>query len=148
MPSSRATFQADIDRTITAYHEALDAFFKGDPEPCKRLYSHEADASLANPFGPPARGWSLVSQTMEQAAAHYRDGRAIGFERIAGGATDALAYIVEIEHYEAKINGREGIVDLRVTTVLRPDGGAWKIVHRHADPITAPRPAESVVQSR
>jgi hypothetical protein len=36
---------------------------------------------------------------------------------------------------------------LRVTTVLRPEGGVWKIVHRHADPIATPRSAESVIET-
>jgi len=30
--------------------------------------------------------------------------------------------------------------------VVRPEEGGWRIVHRHADPITAPRGADSVVQ--
>jgi hypothetical protein len=36
-------------------------------------------------------------------------------------------------------------VAVRVTSVFRFERGAWKLVHRHADPITTPRPAESVV---
>jgi ketosteroid isomerase-like protein len=35
---------------------------------------------------------------------------------------------------------------LRVTMIFRPEEGEWKVVHRHADPITTPRPAESVIQ--
>ena len=148
MPTPGATGKDDLDRAVTGYHLALSAFFKGDPEPCKRLYSHRDDVSLANPFGPPALGSRLVAQTMEEAAAHYRDGRATGFDRVAGCTTDELAYIVEIEHYEARLDGQRAIVPiaLRVTTVLRPEEEGWKIVHRHADPITTPRLGESVVQ--
>jgi ketosteroid isomerase-like protein len=138
----------EIDRLVDDFHLALDAFFKGDPEPAKRLYSHGRDASLNNPFGPPVRGWVAVAQTMDRAAAHYRDGRATGFERVAEYTTAELAYIVEVEHYEAKVGGSDVIapVDLRVTTVLRPEDGAWKILHRHADPITTARSPESVTQ--
>ena len=32
-----------------------------------------------------------------------------------------------------------------MTTVLRREDGAWKVVDRHAEPITAPRPPESVI---
>jgi hypothetical protein len=30
--------------------------------------------------------------------------------------------------------------------IFRPEDGTWKVVHRHADPITAPRPVGSVIQ--
>jgi ketosteroid isomerase-like protein len=149
VPNSGAEFTDDLDRTVTDYHLALDAFFKGDPEPCKRLFSHGDDVSLANPFGPPARGWSEVALTMDRAVAHYRDGRATGFDRVAEYTTAKLAYIVEIEHFEAKVGGQQDVspIALRVTTVLRPEDEGWKVVHRHADPITTPRSVESVIYS-
>lgn len=138
----------DLDKVTDRYHVALDAFFRGDPEPTKAAYSHQDDVSLANPFGPPALGWGQVAETMARAAAHYRDGGATGFERLAAYATPGLAYIVELEHYETKVGGRDDLsrVALRVTTVLRPEDGTWKIVHRHADAITKTQPAESVIQ--
>jgi ketosteroid isomerase-like protein len=85
---------------------------------------------------------------MERAASNYRDGEVIGFENVAKYVTPDLAYIVEVERYKAKIGGSEDSVPvaLRVTSIFRPEDGVWKIVHRHADPITAARPAESVVQ--
>jgi ketosteroid isomerase-like protein len=138
----------DLDRVIDESHRALDAFAKGDSEPLKALYSHEADVSIANPFGPPVRGWEEAAHTMDRAATYYRDGRATGFERMAEFATPGLAYVVEMEHFEAKMGRSEEIspVTLRVTTVPRPEGGTWKIVHRHADPISAIRAADSVIE--
>jgi ketosteroid isomerase-like protein len=137
-----------IDRFVDDYRLALDAFFRGDPEPAERLYSHRDDVCLNNPFGPPARGWSQVAQAMERAAANYRDGAALGFDRVAEYLTDELACIVEVEHYEAKVGGGRDVstIVLRVTTVLRPEDGTWKIVHRHADPITSARTPGSVIE--
>jgi ketosteroid isomerase-like protein len=139
----------DLDHFVDQYHRPLDEFFRGDPEPAKMLYSHRQDTSLANPFGPVAIGWEQVEETMERAASNYRDGGATGFETLARCVTPDLAYLVEVERFEAKVGGGEEMASgaLRVTSVLRPEGGAWKIVHRHADPITTPRPAESVIQS-
>jgi len=55
---------------------------------------------------------------------------------------------VWVERVKAKIGGREDVTPfaLRVTTIFRPEDGAWRIVHRHADPITTARPIESVIQ--
>jgi ketosteroid isomerase-like protein len=140
--------RSDLDDFVDEYHRALDEFFRGDPEPAKRLYSHREDASLANPFGPVAVGWEQVAETMERAARNYRDGGASGFETLARCVTPDLAYLVEIERFEAKVGSEEKMASgaLRVTSVLRPEDGAWKIVHRHADPITALRGPESVIQ--
>jgi ketosteroid isomerase-like protein len=138
----------EFDRFVERYHRALAEFFRGDPEPAKALYSHLEDATLANPFGPVAIGWSQVAETMERAASHYRDGEIEGFERIAAHVTPALAYLLEIERFAARVGAREEMASgaLRATTILRPEGGGWRILHRHADPITAPRPAESVLR--
>ena len=86
---------------------------------------------------------------MERAATHYRDGEIIGFENVAKHVTHDLAYIVEVERFNAKMGGSDevGAVTLRTTSILRPEDGAWKIVHRHADPIISVQPPESVVQS-
>jgi ketosteroid isomerase-like protein len=86
---------------------------------------------------------------MNRAAANYRDGRALGFEEVSRLVTAELAYLVEVEHYETKVGGsaETTAVSLRCTTVFRREAGGWKIVHRHADPITATRPAESVART-
>ena len=139
---------SDLADFVDEYHRALDAFFRGDPEPAKRLYSHLEDASLANPFGPVAVGWRQVEQTMERAASNYRDGGARGFETLASYVSPELAYLVEVERFEAKVGGQGQMASgaLRVTSILRREDGAWRVVHRHADTITAPRAAESVIQ--
>ncbi len=41
---------SDFDQFVEQYHQALDEFFRGNPEPAKMLYSHRKDASLANPI--------------------------------------------------------------------------------------------------
>jgi ketosteroid isomerase-like protein len=71
-----------------------------------------------------------------------------GFENVAKYVTPELAYIVEVERYKAKVGGGEELapISLRVTSIFRREDGVWKIVHRHADPITTAQPAESVIQ--
>ncbi|MBA3779498.1 MAG: DUF4440 domain-containing protein [Chloroflexi bacterium] len=140
---------SDLEQVIEQYHRALEAFVRrGDPEPVKKLYSRRDGATLANPFGPPARGWNDIEKAVERGAAQLRDGEDLRFERISEYATADLAYILEIERVRVKVGGSEQIapVALRVTTIFRREDGEWKIDHRHADPITSPRPPESIIE--
>ncbi len=139
-----------IDRAIEQSHGALDAILKGDASGYKSLYSNADDVTLGNPFGPYARGRRQVEETLTRAASHYRDGEATGIELIAEYACDHLACIVEVERGRAKVGGGEELVPVavRVTSVFRQEHGGWKLVHRHADPITTPRPAQSVISKQ
>jgi ketosteroid isomerase-like protein len=138
----------DVDQLIDEYRQALDEFMKGNPEPVKELFSHREDVTLANPLGPPAHGWEQVGTTIEHAASQFRDGRLVSVEIVEKQATSEFAYVVRVERAKAKVGGSDDIVPiaLRVTMVFRPEEGEWKIVHRPADPITPPQPAESVIQ--
>ena len=123
----------EVDTLIAQYHQALDEFVRGNPEPVKNLFSHRDDVIFANPLvGLPGEGSEIV-----------------GIENVRKYVTPELAYIMEIERAKAKVSGREDIAPfaLRVTMIFRPEeDGTWKVVHRHADPITSPQPAESVIE--
>jgi ketosteroid isomerase-like protein len=138
----------DLDEVVEQYHLAAGEFVKGNPEPARKLFSHREDVTLANPQGPAVRGWEQVAQTMEHAASARRDGEATSFEIVAKYVTPELAYVLEVERFEAKVGGREDITSfaLRATMIFRPEDGVWKVVHRHADPITRAQAAESVIQ--
>jgi ketosteroid isomerase-like protein len=138
----------DLDEVIEQYHLALGEFMKGNPEPVKQTFSHQESVTLANPLGPPVRGWEQVAETIDRAASNFRDGEIEGFEIVAKHVTPELAYIVEVERTKAKFGGREDVAPsaLRATMIFRPEEDTWKVVHRHADPITTVQPAESVIQ--
>ena len=59
-----------------------------------------------------------------------------------------LAYDVFPEHVRARLgDAAEAVpVSLRVTRIFRREDGEWRIVHRHADPITDARPIQSIAQ--
>jgi ketosteroid isomerase-like protein len=139
----------DLDRAVELHHQAGEAIVKGRHEGYAELYSRRDDVTLGNPFGPFARGYQDVLQTLKGAASHYRDGEPIGFDRVSEHVTSDLACFVEVERYRARVGGREEItsVSVRVTSIFRREDGVWRLVHRHADPITSSRPAESVIQA-
>ena len=138
----------NFDQVIEQYHLALGEFVKGNPEPVKQIFSHQEDVTLANPLGPPARGWEQVAETIGRAASNFRDGENEGFEIVSKYVTPELGYVLEIERAKAKVGGSEEIAPsaLRATMIFRPEEGTWKVVHRHADPITTEQPIESVLQ--
>ena len=138
---------SDLEEFLEQYHRSLEAVVKGDPAPQDRLWSRSDDATLANPLGPPARGWTEVSNALRRAVSQLSDGEVLGIERISGYSSDDLAYLVEIERFRVRAGGASEPAPstLRVTTIFRREEEGWRIVHRHADPVTTPRPIESVL---
>ena len=138
----------DLDGVLEQFKRAGQEFVKGHQKPVQELFSHRDDVTLANPFGPPVRGWEQVAAAQDRGASVFRDGEIYDFETVAKYVTPELACILWKERTNAKVGGAEEVTpcDLRVTMTLRPEEGTWKVVHRHADLITTPRPAESVIQ--
>ena len=135
-----------FEQAVEASHRALDEIARGNLDAFMALYTDREDATVGNPFGPPARGRDEIEQAGRRAAANYREGRAIEFENVATYVTGDLGYTFEIERFETKLAGADELtlVSLRVTSIYRREGPRWKLVHRHADPITTVRPGDSV----
>lgn len=139
----------DFDAVLEQYHQTLDRIVTGDPDPIKAMWSNRDDVTLSNPWGPTVRGWKQAASRMEFAASNFKDGRALGFENLATHAGGDLMCTVEVEKFEVKVGGRPDLTEitLRVTSIFRLEDGAWKVIHRHADPISAPRTAEQLLKS-
>ena len=140
---------SDLNKLRDQYHQSVAAFIQGDPDVQKQLWSRRDDVTLANPLGPPAKGFDAVCQAADSAALQVSEGEGYTFDTITWVETADLAYEVGIEHSRAKLGGaaEKVPISLRVTTVFRREDDGWKIVHRHADPITTPRPVQSVAQA-
>ena len=71
------------------------------------------------------------------------------FEEISRFATAELGYVLQIERHEGRVAGHDDTVVtvLRATLVFRCEDGMWKIAHRHADPITSPRPPTTILRT-
>ncbi len=135
------------DEAIEESHAALGAISNGVVGPFMAVYSDGDDVTAGNPFGPFVRGRQAVRGAGERAASRYRDGQVVGFERVATQVAGGLACVAEVERSRAKVGGSDSpaSIGLRVTGVYREEDGIWRLVHRHADPITTPQAAESVI---
>lgn len=131
----------ELEQVVQQYHTALDVFMRGRPDPMKALFSRADDVVLANPFGPAVQGWDDVSAALDYASSRFSDGEASGFDRGASYVTADLATIYEVEQGNVSVGG--GPVTawvLRTTTTFRREDGTWRVVHRHADPISTASP--------
>ena len=137
-----------LDSAIAASHAALARIINGDPGGYLGLYLDADEISLGNPFGPFACGRKEVAERLSGAASNYRDGKVTGVELVAKYRSDDFACVVEVENVTARIGAAVELssVSLRVTSTFRFMHDEWKLVHRHADPITSPRSAASVIQ--
>src|SRR3712207_4359999 len=113
----------NFDDVLEQFKVAGNEFMKGNPKPVQDLFFHGEDVSLANPFGPPVRGWEQVAERQERGASNYREGEIYDFDTVAKYVTPELAYVCWIERTNAKVGGREDVTpcDLRVTMIFRPE---------------------------
>lgn len=144
-----AQSQRHFDGAVAAFRQALSDYMKGDPAPVLSCFSPRDDVTLANPLGPPRRGPAEVQEAAAAAAASFTDGSMRGIEEVSRYSTPDLGYVVEIERAQARVPGIEGMsrISLRVTMVFRREGDAWKVVHRHADPILTPRSISTAIEA-
>lgn len=146
-PTAATPADPAFEAAVEQSHRALAAILQGDPSLYAALFADRDDVTLGNPFGPYAKGKAAVVQTLAGAAAKYRDGDVVRVDRIAQYGDGNIIGLVEVEHDRAKVGGRADLsaFSARVTSIYERIDGQWRLVHRHADPITSPRPADSVL---
>ncbi|MDP1821068.1 MAG: nuclear transport factor 2 family protein [Acidimicrobiales bacterium] len=139
--------EQDLDSFIETYRHALQSMVSGDPAPVLALFSSRDDVTLANPLGPPCQGPAAVAEATRLASANFRRG-SMTFGEVSRCHTPELASVLEIELAQTELEGTGETqkIALRVTTIFRLEDAAWKIVHRHADPLTSARPVAAIVE--
>ena len=139
-----STFDAALD----AFDAAQLPYLNGDPGPVIAVFSRRDDVTLCNPVGPPCRGPEDVDRAAAEPSSHFADGTISSYDEISRVVTDDLAYVVRVERGQARIDDSTDPMPyaLRATMIFRLEGDTWKIAHRHADPLTTPRPLDSIVE--
>lgn len=131
----------EFDAAIEVYRQALRSMMHGEHKPVLNLYSRGDDVTLANPLGPPIRGWANIEKEAASVAAGFAGGD-MTFDEVTRFAAADLGYVVAIERAQVHRKGSDQAVPmaLRVTTVLRREEGRWMIALRHADRVTERTP--------
>ncbi len=113
----------------------MEEFYKGNPEPFRKLYVDREDISLLGAFGGVSVGQEEVKKHSSTRSAFFQDGHNVTIEYKVKFCQGDFGYAVGIERFEAKVGGIETRVALRATTVFRREDRTWKIVHRQGDPL-------------
>lgn len=138
----------DLQDLVNRAVLALRRLVSGDPEPYKALWSQAQDVSVLGGFGGYALGWDQVKENTDWAATRFLGASSFDIKMLAQGESGDLGYAVWIEHGDVQVEGREGYSPLvvRVTHILRREEGAWKIIHRHGDPVVDKTVATAILQ--
>ena len=156
-PTCRAQTAARRDQTaaksfrafLAEWEGAQDRLLEGDPAPWKRMSSQGGDATIMGAFGGYEKGWKDVGPRYDWAAAQYRGRKArVKREYLSVVVSGDMAFTVAVERQEeARLGGQDPLRrELRATQVFRREGGSWKLLHRHADPLMEKRPPSAPTQ--
>ena len=137
-------------RAFLAEWEGAQArLLEGDPTQWKQRASQGDDATIMGAFGGYEKGWKEVGSRYDWAAAQYKERKArVKTEYLSVVVSGDLAYTVAVERQEEARPGGQAPVrrDLRATQVFRREGGSWKLLHRHADPLMEKRAPSAPTQ--
>lgn len=147
---ARATDRATFREFLPLFEQGTTRLLNGDAALWKRNALHGEQATIMGAWGAYEKGWAEAESRCGWAAARFRKdgGATMSVEMLAMRASADLAYTVAIERSVVHLVGRAQAapVALRVTHVFARDNGAWKLAHRHADPLTVKTAPADVLQ--
>jgi ketosteroid isomerase-like protein len=126
-----------FDQFLSERHAAAAAYVSGDSGPLGKLVARQLPATFFSPRGDVTTGTREVWERYERDGAAFADGSTNAMETLDRAAGNDIAFWVGFQRSRARLRGREEPVDfdLRVTEIYRRENGAWRLVHRHADPV-------------
>ena len=124
-----------LDAALARVDAALRAMWAGDPSGYIDAWERSDDVTLLGAFGPVAKGWDAVHNTLRWVGTRFGAGGPAWIEHICVIETGDLAYTVSYERRTTSLDGGEVHERaLRVTHVYRRSpSGQWRLIHRHAD---------------
>jgi len=140
-------FAAWVDRSAAPAAPAFDAFLEarerisnayieGKAEALHPILATRDPASFFGPDGGCANGADGVKSAYDRGAQAFAPGSTGHFEILQREAGGMLAYWTGYQHAEVRMKDKPDAIamKLRTTEIFRLEDGAWKLVHRHADP--------------
>lgn len=115
--------------------DANAALMRGDGRRYFELVACSDDFTLMSPFGGRPSHGAVSRERMEEIGRFFANGT-FEQELVQSYAVPGLVVLATIERAHVEVGGLPAQDwALRVTQVYRRDGRAWRLVHRHADPL-------------
>jgi ketosteroid isomerase-like protein len=132
--------ESEFRTFLQRWEEAQARFLTGDPTLWKQNASQRDDVTILGGFGGYEKGWAQVGPRYDWAASQYKAAPArVKLEYVSTIVTADLAFTIAIERQEEVGPSDQRAAAprvLRATQIFRKEDGAWKLLHRHADPFT------------
>ncbi len=127
----------DFDAFLEIRRQAAQAYVNGQAGPLDQLVATACPASFFPPRGGHEQGAEWVANIYGRDAAAFLEGGETTLEILHSDSAGDLAYWTGLQHAKVRFNGQDEPVEmrLRVTELFRHEDGAWKLIHRHADPL-------------
>jgi NAD(P)H-dependent FMN reductase/ketosteroid isomerase-like protein len=129
----RAGAGGDFDALLRERSDVAAAYVQGDAEPLAKIATEHEPASFFSPKGDALQGAAAVLERFRSDAKAFHGG-STRVELVQSGAGGALGFWCGLQHAEVRRGGEVVTMTLRVTEIFRFEAGAWRLVHRHADP--------------
>jgi ketosteroid isomerase-like protein len=131
--TSAAPAENEIRRATTHFYEALNTALQGNFEPLSAIWSHSPDVSDFSADGGEEFGWNAIHDHIRNVARLYPSGNIHGENvRVVGDGNIAYSVVTETGQMRSP-DGAMVKFSQRATNIFRREGGAWKLVHHHAD---------------
>lgn len=126
-----------FDEFIEQRRRVAAAFVNGDPGPLRDISTPANPATFFGPGGGVEQGATQVLSGNEAASRQFQRGGTTDLEVLHSASDGDLAYWTGWQHSTVRVQGHAEpmSMSLRVTEIFRRESGAWKLVHRHADPL-------------
>jgi ketosteroid isomerase-like protein len=133
------TNMSDIDDFLSAVlprqRHADTEIHNGNAGPRKDLWSHQDPLTVLG-AAKTVSGWPEVEGLFDWLASCFSNCISYDLDVMAAGVSGDLGYVVGTEHTTASVGGEAPVpYAIRVMLIFRREGGEWKEVHRHADPM-------------